>query len=277
MIELIDVKYRYRQGPRERAALDGVDLKIGEGEFVAVVGPNGSGKSTLARLINGLLVAEEGSVRVDGLNPGDAEQVWRVRQLVGMVFQNPDNQIVATIVEEDVAFGPENLGLDRHEIRARINEALAAVDMSEFARHEPHLLSGGQKQRVAIAGALAMKPKYLVLDEPTSMLDPLGRRRIREVLRRLNENQGVTIVLITHFVEEAAQAKRVIALRDGKVAVDGPSRQVLEDFGLLSSLGFGPPVARIMASKLAEAGVIVDRGVFTPHELIDVVAGYMMR
>ncbi len=276
MIEFINVKYRYRHASRERAALAGVDLKIDEGEFVAVVGPNGSGKTTLARLMNGLLVAEEGSVKVDGLDPGDEGQARLVRQLVGMVFQNPDNQIVATVVEEDVAFGPENLGLERGEIRARIDEALAAVDMTDFAGCQPHLLSGGQKQRVAIAGALAMRPKYLVLDEPTSMLDPLGRRRIHDVMRRLNSN-GMTIILITHFVEEAALAKRVIAMSDGKVAADGPSAAVLGDSELLESLGFGPPVAGIMAARLAEAGIVDDRPIFTPDELIEAIAGRAVR
>ncbi|MCL5292242.1 MAG: energy-coupling factor transporter ATPase [Actinobacteria bacterium] len=269
MIEFSGVKFWYGERHSERLALAGMDLRVEEGEFVAFVGPNGSGKSTLARHINGLLSAKEGRVEVDGLNPADPSDVWKVRELVGMVFQNPDNQIVATIVEEDIAFGPENLGLPGDEIRRRVDQALASVRMERYARSEPHLLSGGQKQRVAIAGTLAMRPKYLLLDEPTSMLDPAGRREVRETLDHLNKTEGVTVLLITHFVDEAVMADRTVVLVDGRITLDGPPREVFDDLDVLKKIGLDAPLPRLLAGDLAEAGVISDRPILTIDDLVE--------
>lgn len=249
-------------------ALRGVDLTISRGEFVAIVGGNGSGKSTLAKHFNALLLPTEGEVIVDGLNTRDHATTWEIRQRVGMVFQNPDNQLVATVVEEDVAFGPENLGLPPAEIIRRVDEALAAVDMLEYRRREPHLLSGGQKQRVAVAGILAMRPQCLVLDEATTMLDPQGQREVLETIARLNE-QGVTVIHITHDMDEAALFRRVIALADGRVALDGSPQDVFRSGDELERIRLALPPVPVLAERLRRDGLPLASSIFTVQQLED--------
>jgi energy-coupling factor transport system ATP-binding protein len=254
-------------------ALDGVDIGIKQGEFVAVLGHNGSGKSTLAKHINCLLLPTEGIVWVKGIQTSDEDKVWDIRQGVGMVFQNPDNQIIATIVEEDVAFGPENLGVAPDEIRRRVDEALATVGMSDFAAHPPHHLSGGQKQRVAIAGILAMRPDIIVLDEATAMLDPIGRREVLKVAKQLNEQENITIILITHYMDEAALADRIIAMSDGKIVMSGPPGEVFTHIETLQNIGLDVPQAAEIAHKLRLAGVKLPDGIVTGGQLVEAVAG----
>lgn len=226
-IEIEHLSHVYHVGEEgERRALDDVSLAIERGEFVAVLGSNGSGKSTLAKHLNALLLPTEGVCRVDGIDTREEAEVWRIRQKVGMVFQNPDNQLIAAVVEDDVAFGPENLGVPSAEIRRRVDEALAAVNMTPFRSYAPHLLSGGQKQRVAIAGTLAMQTEAIVFDEATAMLDPEGRAEILSIVKRLHEEQQITVIYITHFMEEAAAADRVVVLDQGHVVMDAPPRAV---------------------------------------------------
>ncbi|SEG07629.1 energy-coupling factor transport system ATP-binding protein [Caloramator fervidus] len=253
---------------KKRIALNGIDIEIRKGEFIAIIGHNGSGKSTLAKHFNAILVPDEGDIIVLGINTKDQDKVWDVRKNVGMVFQNPDNQIVATIVEEDVAFGPENLGVPPEDIRKRVDEALKAVDMFEYAKHGPHLLSGGQKQRVAIAGVLAMKPSCIVLDEPTAMLDPSGRKEVMETIKRLNK-EGITIVLITHFMEEAVEADRVIVMSDGKVVLDGTPREVFKNVSLLKQLGLDIPQMMQLAHELKKEGLNIREDILNIEEMVD--------
>ena len=250
MIKISNLTHAYKQTDHAIVALDDISLDIHEGEFIVFVGRNGSGKSTLAKHLNGLLTPTKGTVEVDGMGTHLEENLWKVRQRVGMIFQNPDNQIVATIVEEDVAFGPENLGIPQGEIRERVDDALKSVHMLEYARFEPHLLSGGQKQRVAIAGVLAMKPKYLILDEPTSMLDPRGKREVLETIRKLNSEQGVTVVLITHSMDEAIYADRVVAMDCGSIVLDAPPREFFDETKLLKEIGINLPPAALLSREL---------------------------
>ena len=238
-------------------ALDDVSLSIRPGSFVAVLGHNGSGKSTLAKHMNAILLPLGGTVYVDGMDTADEARLLDIRGTVGMVFQNPDNQIVASVVEEDVAFGPENLGVDPEEIRRRVDQALDDVGMGKYARHAPHLLSGGQKQRVAIAGVLAMRPRCIVLDEATAMLDPVGRREIMDTIRQMNDQYGITVVLITHHMDEAAQAQRLIVMKDGRIAADGPPAQVFQDVDGLRALGLEVPETVALLHQLRQAGVDV--------------------
>jgi len=243
--------------------LDGINLEIGRGEFVAVLGHNGSGKSTFAKLLNAILIPTKGEVFVDGIDTQQQDKLLEVRRRVGMVFQNPDNQIVATVVEEDVAFALENLGLPTGEIRRRVDDALAAVEMTEYATHPPHRLSGGQKQRVAIAGIIAMRPDCIVLDEPTAMLDPRGRREVMLTLEALNKNHGVSVVLITHYMDEAARAERVVVMDAGKVLLDAPPGEVFSHTQLLTGAGLDVPQAAKLCYELRCAGVNL------PGEIID--------
>lgn len=252
-------------------ALDGVSLTIERGEFVAIVGGNGSGKSTLAKHLNALLLPTEGEVRVDGLDTRDRAAVWNIRQRVGMVFQNPDNQLVATVVEEDVAFGPENLGVPSSEIAARVEAALAAVDMLAYRRHAPHLLSGGQKQRVAIAGILAMRPQCLVLDEATTMLDPQGRREVLDAIQRLNA-AGVTVIHITHTMDEAALARRVVALDGGRIGLDGSPARVFARAGELERMGLTLPLIPALARRLRQDGLPLADDILSADQFVDAVA-----
>ena len=237
-----------------RLALDGVDLEIERGSFTAILGHNGSGKSTLARHFNGIFLPLEGAVLVDGMNTADEEKLYEIRRKIGMVFQNPDNQIVASVVDEDVAFAPENLGLPREEIIRRVDSSLASVGMEEFRGHAPHLLSGGQKQRVAIAGVLAMRPECIVLDEPTAMLDPKGREEVLSTVTQLRKEYGMTVVIITHHMSEAARADRVVVLAKGKIHLDGTPREVLTNVEGLSEVGLeAPPSVRLILA-LRERG-----------------------
>ena len=246
--------------------LDGVDLKIETGSFVAVLGHNGSGKSTLAKHLNAILLPTGGKVYVDGIDTADEDKLLDIRRTVGMVFQNPDNQIVANVVEEDVAFAPENLGFPPQEIRERVDLALKLVGMSQYATHAPHLLSGGQKQRIAIAGVLAMRPRCIVLDEPTAMLDPVGRREVLAVIKDLNTRAGVTVVLITHHMDEAAQADRLVVMSKGQIAADGTPREVFQDVEKLRSIGLTVPEPVALMWELRQAGLDVPLDVLTDEE-----------
>lgn len=269
-IETSGLEHRYSvEGAEPVLALAGVDLRINQGEFVAIIGPNGSGKSTLAKHFNVLLLPSKGRVRVFGMDTQDTRYTWEIRRSAGMVFQNPDNQIVATIVEEDVAFGPENLGVPPREIRERVEESLAAVGMLEFRKRAPHLLSGGQKQRVAIAGILAMRPKCIVLDEPTAMLDPRGREEVLSASRRLNEEQGITIVLITHFMDEALAADRVVVMDKGKIVAQGSPREVFSKRDVLEQLGLDIPPIGKLAQMLRDAGLNIRQDTFDVDELVE--------
>ena len=250
-------------------ALDDVSLAIRKGEFVSIIGTNGSGKSTLAKHFNVLLTPSKGTVTVLGMDTKDPKNLWDIRQHVGMVFQNPDNQIVAAVVEEDVAFGPENLGVEPSEIRRRVDEALASVNMTEYALHSPGLLSGGQKQRIAIAGVLAMKPDCIVLDEQTAMLDPVGRKEVLETVHRLNKEEGITIVYITHFMEEAVTSDRVVVMKNGKLLHDGTPREIFSQVPMLKELGLDVPVAAEVAAKLRLDGVSLSNEIITEEELGD--------
>ena len=242
IIETRDLRFSYPAAEGVTpVVLDGVDLNIRSGSFVAVLGHNGSGKSTLAKHMNAILLPTGGTVYVDGIDTADEDRLLDIRRTVGMVFQNPDNQIVANVVEEDVAFAPENLGVPPEEIRQRVDDALKTVGMYEFREHAPHLLSGGQKQRVAIAGVLAMAPRCIVLDEPTAMLDPVGRRGVMDTIKKLNRTAGVTVVLITHHMDEAAQADRLVVMSKGKVVADGTPKEVFSHVEALKSVGLTVP------------------------------------
>ena len=273
LIEMEGLSHLFRTGQGgDKYALQGVNLQLRQGEFLAVLGANGSGKSTLARHMNGLLLPTEGHCRVKGMDTrelAEAGELWRVRREVGMVFQNPDNQLIAAVVEDDVAFGPENLGIEPDEIRRRVHEALKAVGMTHFAKFAPHLLSGGQKQRVAIAGALAMQTECLVLDEPTAMLDPQGRQEVMQVLEGLHRERGLTVVLITHFMEEAARAERVVVMEDGHVACEGTPREVFAEPQAMQKLGLEAPLAGELAQLLAQSGIrlpLPEAGSIMTHE-----------
>ena len=235
--------------------LDNVSLNVKDGEFLAVLGHNGSGKSTLAKHFNAILLPSDGKVFVDGIDPSDESRLFDIRRRVGMVFQNPDNQMVATIVEEDVAFAPENLGVPREEIRERVDNALETVGMTAFKRHAPHMLSGGQKQRVAIAGVLAMQPEILVMDEPTAMLDPNGRAEIIQTIKKLNREMGMTVILITHYMDEAVQADRVIVVDSGHISMEGPPREIFPQVDRLVDLGLDTPQSTYLIYMLNKLGL----------------------
>ena len=259
-------------------ALSGVNIGIKRGEYIAVLGHNGSGKSTLAKLFNLILVPSSGKIYVNGADVSSPElsedDVFEVRKKVGMVFQNPDNQLVATVVEEDVAFGPENLGLPREEIRRRIIDAVSLVGMTEYMRHAPHKLSGGQKQRVAIAGIIAMKPECIIFDEATAMLDPIGRRDVMDIMERLNREEGITVINITHYMEEAARADRVIVINDGVVALDGEPREVFSHIELLHSMGLEAPQGVELLHLL---GLDEAAGALTEEECADALTAYLTK
>ncbi len=271
IIELKNVTFEYKSGDGGRVvkALDRVDLAIEEGSFTGIIGVNGSGKSTLAKNMNGLMLPTEGEVLVKGMNTRDPETIWQIRQSVGMVFQNPDNQMVSAIVEDDVAFGPENLGVDPEEIRRRVDQSLMDVGMYDYRKKAPHMLSGGQKQRIAIAGVVAMLPDVIVFDEPTAMLDPKGRREVLEIIRKLNQEAGKTVVLITHFMDEVARADRVVVMDDGKVVLDGKPREVFLEVDRLKELGLDVPFATELADRLRKEGVDIPEDVIFMDELAD--------
>ena len=257
--------------------LDHVDLDIEAGSFVAILGHNGSGKSTFAKHLNAILLPTSGKVYVDGMDTTDEDKLLDIRRTVGMVFQNPDNQIVASVVEEDVAFAPENRGLPSAEIRRRVDEALEAVGMTEYARHAPHLLSGGQKQRVAIAGVLAMRPRCIVLDEPTAMLDPVGRREVLDTVCRLQRELGMTVVLITHHMDEAARAQRLVVMDNGHVVMDGPPAQVFQNVVGLRRLGLEVPDSVSLLYELRQAGLDVPLDVLTCEDCAQALAHILPR
>ena len=249
-------------------ALKDISLEIGKGEFVAIIGTNGSGKSTLAKHFNVLLTPTSGTCEVSGMRTDDPDNIWKIRQHVGMVFQNPDNQIVAAVVKEDVAFGPENLGVPSDEIKTRVSDALRRVNMTIYAKHGPHLLSGGQKQRVAIAGILAMQCDCIVLDEPTAMLDPVGRKEVMDTLHQLHD-EGITIIIITHFMEEAVQADRVVVVDQAELKMDGAPRDVFTHVKELKAMGLDVPVAAELAERLRQKGLDLPDSIITEEELGD--------
>ncbi len=257
MIKTLEVEYEYvshQEGKSGTKALNGVSLNIKKGQFVVVIGRNGSGKSTFARLLNALLLPARGTVYIKGLATADENNLWDVRRTAGMVFQNPDNQIIGTTVEEDTAFGPENLGIPPEQIRSRVDGALEAVGMKNFSRHAPHLLSGGQKQRVSIAGILAMKPECIILDEATAMLDPGGRKEVLEVIHRLNREEDMTVLLITHHMEEAKTADRVVVVDGGRVVLDGSPREVFSNVAQIKNLGLDVPQVTELFYELNNEG-----------------------
>ena len=274
MIDAQSVACAYAAGEEEapREVLHGVDLSITAGSFVALLGHNGSGKSTIAKHFNALLLPTGGRVLVEGLDTADESKKYDIRRTVGMVLQNPDNQLVSTIVEEDVAFGPENLGVPPVEIRERVEAALRAVGMWEYRTHAPHKLSGGQKQRIAIAGILAMQPDCIVLDEPTAMLDPQGRREVMQTVRQLNKEQGITVVLITHYMEEAAKADRVVVMDGGAVVMDGTPREVFAQVEKLRSLQLDVPQPTELCWMLRQQGVPLPPDVLTVDECVEAIA-----
>ena len=273
-IELHQLTHIYQQGmEHEHKALDAVDLQIEAGEFVAILGANGSGKSTLAKHLNALLLPTSGHVIVAGMDTLATKELWQIRQQVGMVFQNPDNQIIAAIVEDDVAFGPENLGVPTEELPARVTEALRTVGMQHYRSCAPHLLSGGQKQRVAIAGALAMQTKCLVLDEPTAMLDPQGRADILACVKKLHEERGITIVYITHFMEEAAAADRIVVMDQGHIVTQGTPHEIFSQTAAMRKLGLEVPVAAELAAELRQHGVHLPASSITAEELAAALSG----
>ena len=250
-------------------AVDHVSLDVAEGSFIAILGHNGSGKSTLAKHINAILTPKEGTVWVDGLDTAQEENLWEVRQRAGMVFQNPDNQIIGQVVEEDVGFGPENMGVPTKEIWERVEESLKAVGMYEYRKHSPNKLSGGQKQRVSIAGVLAMHPKVIVLDEPTAMLDPNGRREVIRAARGLNQVEGVTVILITHYMEEIVHADQVFVMDHGKIAMQGTPREIFSQVERLKELRLDVPQVTLLAHELKKSGVDLPDGILTRKELVD--------
>ena len=270
IIETKDLRFSYADAEgTSPVVLDGVNLEIEKGSFVAVLGHNGSGKSTMAKHLNAILLPSGGAVYVQGMNTAQEEHLLDIRRTVGMVFQNPDNQIVANVVEEDVAFAPENLGVPSEEIRRRVDDALKAVGMYEFREHAPHLLSGGQKQRIAIAGVIAMQPECIVLDEPTAMLDPNGRADVMRTIKELNRTKGVTVVIITHHMDEAAQADRLVVMARGKVVADGMPKEVFQDVEGLKRVGLCVPETTELLWQLRQAGLDVPLDALSDEECAD--------
>ena len=252
-------------------AIDGVDIDVKEGQFIAVLGHNGSGKSTFAKHLNAILVPTDGTVWVDGRNTKEPEELWNVRQSAGMVFQNPDNQIIGTVVEEDVGFGPENLGVPTDEIWQRVEESLKAVGMLSYRHHSPNKLSGGQKQRVAIAGVVAMEPKCIVLDEPTAMLDPVGRKEVLKTVKRLREEKKVTVILITHYMEEVVDADKIYVMDHGKVVMEGTPKEIFSQVEKLKSYRLDVPQVTILADELRKRGLDIPAGILRKEELADCI------
>ena len=270
-IEFDKVTYRYESDDETSlvSAVDNVSLSVKQGEFVAVLGHNGSGKSTLAKLCNAILIPQSGAVTVDGIKTSDEEKIYDIRRRVGMVFQNPDNQIVATIVEDDVAFGPENLGIEPKEIRRRVDDALKSVGMYEYRHHEPHRLSGGQKQRVAIAGILAMQTQCIVLDEPTAMLDPAGRAEVMDAVLKLNREMGKTVIYITHFMDEAVKADRVIVMNDARIIMDDIPKKVFSKVDELRKVGLDVPQPTELTYLLRKSGIKLSDNILDIDEFVD--------
>lgn len=288
IIETVDLSFSYDDGAdrtsplnEKHPALRNVNFSVREGEYVAILGHNGSGKSTLAKLLNMILIPTSGKIFVSGRDitaPEFSEDdMFEIRRDIGMVFQNPDNQLVATVVEEDVAFGPENLGLAREEIRRRVDEALRVVNMTEYAGHAPHKLSGGQKQRVAIAGIIAMKPKVIIFDESTAMLDPVGRREVIDIMERLNRDEGITVINITHYMNEAARADRVVVINDGQIIMDDTASRVFSNVDYLHSIGLEAPQGTEILAKLKKAGYDVPDGIVSDEGTVDAIMALLSK
>lgn len=275
IIKIDNLYFQYPHGEDEepKLAIKGVSLEIEEGSFTAIIGQNGSGKSTIAKNLNGLLLPSKGAVYVSGMDTRDEDKIWDIRQTAGMVFQNPDNQLVSAIVEDDVAFGPENIGIDPVEIRARVDEALDAVKMGKYKRKAPHLLSGGQKQRIAIAGVVAIRPRCIIFDEPTAMLDPRGRKDIMEIIEKLHR-EGITVILITHFMDEAVKADRVVIMNKGEILLDGTPEHVFSQDELIRSARLDVPMSAEIAIYLRENGIDVPPEVVTAERLKEFVCQY---
>lgn len=272
-VQNVSFAYSREEGSEPVKAIDGISFEIEAGSFTAIIGKNGSGKSTLAKNLNGLLLPTEGDILVADYNTKDDAHIWDVRQTAGMVFQNPDNQLVSAIVEDDVAFGPENLGVDPQEIRQRVDQALEAVNMGQFKNKAPHLLSGGQKQRIAIAGVVAMKPRCIIFDEPTAMLDPKGRKEIMAIIDELHR-EGITVVLITHFMEEAVRADRVMIMHEGKILLDGTPAEVFSQGALIKSVNLDVPPIVELADELRAVGISVPDEIITEEEMVAYVCQY---
>lgn len=273
MIKVDDVTYEYRSLIDEdtQKAVKEVSLEVKTGEFLVILGHNGSGKSTLAKLMNGLLMPTNGEVYVMGMNTQDEDKIWNIREKAGMVFQNPDNQIVATIVEEDVAFGPENLGVEPSEIRRRVDAALEVVEMTEYKKHAPHLLSGGQKQRVAIAGILAMNPDCIIFDEPTAMLDPTGRIEVMNTIKKLNKGENKTIVLITHYMDEAVEADRILVMEKGEIVMEGTPKDIFRQVDKIKQLGLDVPQVTELVYELRKEGFDLKDDILSIEELVEIL------
>lgn len=277
MIQTEKLVYEYEKRDEEgnvigtSRAIDEVDIEAKEGQFIAILGHNGSGKSTLAKHLNAILMPTEGSVWVDGKNTSNPDELWNVRQSAGMVFQNPDNQIIGTVVEEDVGFGPENLGVPTDEIWQRVEESLKAVGMIEYRHHSPNKLSGGQKQRVAIAGVVAMEPKCIVMDEPTAMLDPVGRREVLKTVHKLRKQKKVTVILITHYMEEVVDADKIFVMDHGKVVMEGSPKEIFSKVDELKSYRLDVPQVTILADELRKRGLDIPKGILRKEELIEAV------
>lgn len=261
-------KYMNYEDKTEKIAIDNVSMDVKEGEFLVILGQNGSGKSTIAKHMNALILPSGGKMFVDNLDTSNNSNLWDIRSKAGMVFQNPDNQLVATVVEEDVAFGPENLGVEPLEIRKRVDESLKSVGMYEYRKHAPHLLSGGQKQRIAIAGILAMMPKCIILDEPTAMLDPIGRREVISTIKSINKNNKITIVLITHYMDEAAQADRIIVMDNGKKNMEGTPREIFSQVEKMKKIGLDVPQVTELAYELNKEGVNISTDILNIDEMV---------
>ncbi len=275
IISVNELSFAYHQLEDEnpQLVLDDVSFEIEKGSFTAIIGKNGSGKSTVAKNINALLLPTKGSIFVKGYDTTDESHIWDIRQTAGMVFQNPDNQIVSSIVEDDVAFGPENIGIDPKEIRERVDEALSAVNMGEFRNKAPHMLSGGQKQRIAIAGVVAMKPECIIFDEPTAMLDPKGRKEVMSIIKKLHA-EGITILLITHFMQEAAMADRVIIMDEGKIKLDGTPQEVFDHPKELDEMNLSVPLVVKLAQSMRQKGVDVPKDVIDTEKMVKYLCQY---
>lgn len=279
MVKAENVSYEYTKvvevkgenTERKLMALENISLDIEKGDFIAVLGHNGSGKSTFAKHLNALLTPSEGTIWVDGMDTKNDELVWNIRQNTGMVFQNPDNQLVATVVEEDIAFGPENLGVEPAEIRRRVDEALQMVGMDGYQKNTPSKLSGGQKQRIAIAGILAMRPQCIVLDEPTAMLDPIGRRDVMDTIHRLNKENGITIILITHYMDEAVSADKVYVIDDGKIVMQGIPREIFSQVDMMKAYGLDVPQVTETAYNLRKLGIDIPSDILTVDEMVGAI------
>ncbi|MDN9637870.1 energy-coupling factor transporter ATPase [Clostridioides difficile] len=268
IVKVNNISFEYITDEAKLKAIDDLSLDVKKGEFVAIIGHNGSGKSTLSKNLNAILMPTEGNILIDGMDTKEEERLWDIRQTAGMVFQNPDNQIVATIVEEDVAFGPENLGIEPKEIRRIVEESLKSVGMYDLRDRQPHLLSGGQKQRVAIAGIIAMRPKCIIFDEATAMLDPSGRKEVMKTIKRLNKEENITVIHITHFMEEAVEADRVVVMEKGKKILEGAPREVFSKIKMLKEIGLDVPCMTELSSLLIEEGINISSDILTVDEMV---------